>query len=138
MEAYKHQVHYYETDKMGFVHHSNYIRWFEEARTYFFEVIGAPYTLTESYGSISPVLSVECSYKKSCYYGETVLIRVTLEKVDNVRFYVSYKVTSQDGDLRAEGRSSHCFLDRNGRVVSLRRARPELFSKLKEFEGVTV
>ena len=31
---YTHTVHYYETDKMNCVHHSNYIRWFEEARTH--------------------------------------------------------------------------------------------------------
>ena len=29
---YTHRVQYYETDQMGIVHHSNYIRWFEEAR----------------------------------------------------------------------------------------------------------
>ena len=40
MEAYKRKVHYYETDQMGIVHHSNYIRWFEEARIDFLEKIG--------------------------------------------------------------------------------------------------
>ena len=32
MEPYLHKVQYYETDKMGIAHHSNYIRWMEEAR----------------------------------------------------------------------------------------------------------
>ena len=96
MEIYKHKVQYYETDRMGFVHHSNYIRWFEEARMDFFDKIGAPYTLTEELGLICPVLTVECEYKKSCYFGETLLIYVMLEKVENVRFYVSYKVLAED------------------------------------------
>ena len=138
METYKHTVHYYETDRMGFVHHLNYIRWFEEARDSFFEKIGAPYHITETYGLICPVLSVSCEYKKSCYYGENVLIYVTLEKVTNVRFFVSYKVMSEDGELRATGTSSHCFLNSDGQVVSLKRVRPELFELMLQNVGKTV
>lgn len=135
MEIYKHKVQYYETDRMGFVHHSNYIRWFEEARTDFFDKVGAPYTLTESLGLISPVLTVQCEYKKSCYFGETLLIYVTLEKVENVRFYVSYRVTSVDGELRATGTSSHCFLNEEGKVTSLKKVQPELYKKLEDALG---
>ena len=138
METYKHTVHYYETDRMGFVHHSNYIRWFEEARDSFFEKIGAPYCVTETYGLICPVLSVSCEYKKSCYYGENILIYVTLEKVTNVRFFVSYKIMSEDGELRATGTSSHCFLNSEGQVVSLKRVRPELFEIMLQNVGKTV
>ena len=137
-EKYKHKVQYYETDKMGFVHHSNYIRWFEEARSNFFEKIGAPYSVTESMGIISPVLSVNCEYKKSCYYGEEIIIETTLEKVGNVKFFVSYRVLSEDGELRAEGTSSHCFLNSEGQVISLKRVEPELFETLLEFVGKTV
>ena len=38
MVPYDHKVQYYETDGMGIVHHSNYIRWFEEARV---DLLGA-------------------------------------------------------------------------------------------------
>ncbi len=137
-EKYKHKVQYYETDKMGFVHHSNYIRWFEEARSDFFEKIGAPYSVTESMGIISPVLSVSCEYKKSCYYGEEVIIETTLEKVGNVKFFVSYRVLSEEGELRAEGASTHCFLNTEGQVISLKRVKPELFETLLEFVGKTI
>lgn len=137
-EKYKHKVQYYETDKMGFVHHSNYIRWFEEARSDFFEKIGAPYSVTESMGIISPVLSVSCDYKKSCYYGEEVIIETTLEKVGNVKFFVSYRVLSEEGELRAEGASTHCFLNTEGQVISLKRVKPELFETLLEFVGKTI
>ena len=137
-EKYKHKVQYYETDKMGFVHHSNYIRWFEEARSDFFDKIGAPYSHTESMGIISPVLSVSCDYKKSCHYGEEVIIETTLEKVGNVKFFVSYKVMSEDGELRATGTSYHCFLNSEGQVVSLKRVRPELFELMLQNIGKTV
>ena len=129
-EKYKHKVQYYETDKMGFVHHLNYIRWFEEARSDFFEKIGAPYSATESMGIISPVLSVSCDYKKSCFYGEEVVVETTLQKVGNVKFFVSYRVLSESGELRAEGTTSHCFLNTEGQVISLKRVKPELFYTL--------
>ena len=45
---YVRKVQYYETDRMGIVHHSNYIRWMEEARTDVLEQIGLPYDKIES------------------------------------------------------------------------------------------
>lgn len=132
MEIYKHKVQYYETDKMGFVHHSNYIRWFEEARTDFFDCVGAPYAKTEERGIISPVLSVSCDFKKSSYYGETVLICTKLEKYGNVKFFMSYKVLGENGELKAEGKSEHCFLNDEGRVVSLKHVWPEMHEHLSK------
>lgn len=51
----KHEVQYYETDRMGITHHSNYVRWMEEARTFFLREIGWPYEKIEEEGIISPV-----------------------------------------------------------------------------------
>ena len=58
MKTYLRTVNYYETDKMGVVHHSNYIRYFEEARTYFMEQVGYPYERLEREGIMSPVIGI--------------------------------------------------------------------------------
>ena len=55
MSVYSHRVQYYETDRMGIVHHSNYVRWMEEARVDFLARIGFPYDAMEARGVISPV-----------------------------------------------------------------------------------
>ena len=60
---YDRVVKYYETDRMGVVHHSNYIRWFEEARVEFMRDIGLPYSHMEDEGIMVPVVTVECKYK---------------------------------------------------------------------------
>ena len=60
MEKYLHKVHYYETDKMGITHHSNYIRWMEEARIDFLDNIDFGFAMLESQGVISTVIGVEC------------------------------------------------------------------------------
>lgn len=48
---------------MGITHHSNYIRWMEEARVAFLKEIGWDYAKLEEMGIISPVIDVQCQYK---------------------------------------------------------------------------
>ena len=72
--VFERKANYYETDQMGIVHHSNYIRWFEEARLYYMEAIGLPYELMEEAGIFIPVLGVSCDYKVSVRFAETVCI----------------------------------------------------------------
>ena len=55
LHTYEHRTQYYETDQMGIIHHSNYIRWFEEARTDLMRQMGIGYDEMEGQGIISPV-----------------------------------------------------------------------------------
>ncbi len=97
--AYRHRVQYYETDQMKVVHHSNYIRWFEEARTDFLEKSGFSYAWMEEQGIIIPVLSVSAEYKAMVHYGEDVLIKPTVTGFNGVKLLLSYEV-------RQEGRGN--------------------------------
>ena len=65
MFTYTHHVAYYETDKMGITHHSNYIRFMEEARTAWMKHIGWSYKKCEDLNMPSPVVRVQCDYKKT-------------------------------------------------------------------------
>ena len=65
MQKYRHIVQYYETDKMGITHHSNYIRWMEEARIDFSDRLDGTMQNWKSIGIISPVTAVNCKYKKA-------------------------------------------------------------------------
>ena len=73
MELYRHIVQYYETDRMGVTHHSNYIRWMEEARVDFFEQLGYGYGRLEEEGIVSPVTGLECRYKASTTFGDRIV-----------------------------------------------------------------
>lgn len=120
---WKHKVQYYETDQMGIVHHSNYIRWFEEARVDMLEQIGAGYDRFEADGVISPVLAVESEYKQMVRFGDTVEIRAAVEEFNGIRLTIAYQVVRiSDGALCCTGKSRHCFLDGGGRPVSLKRS----------------
>ena len=61
---YERIPHYYETDQMGIIHHSNYIRWFEEARIQLLENYNLDYKTLEQLGILIPVLQVSCQYKQ--------------------------------------------------------------------------
>lgn len=133
MENYVHKVKYYETDKMGVTHHSNYIRWMEEARIYFLEQIGFGYAKVEGYGIISPVIGVECEYKKSTTFDDTIEIKVEIEEFNGVKLIIKYTmVNTKTKDLVLEGRTKHCFINRENKPVILKKSLPELDKKLKE------
>ena len=134
MEVYRHKTQYYETDQMGIIHHSNYIRWFEEARTDFLEKLGMGYDKMEAEGIISPVLSASCEYRTMTHFGETVAVAVALTKYNGVRLELEYTVTNADsGEVRAVGTSEHCFLDREGNILFLKRSSTEYHKMLEAY-----
>ena len=128
MEAYsyKHKVQYYETDQMGIVHHSNYIRWFEEARIDFTEKMGMGYHEMEAAGILSPVLSVEASYLRMVYFGDTVTIHTSIKEYNGIKLTVGYEVISDKTSMvHCRGTSKHCFINKEGKPLSLKRECPE-------------
>ncbi len=128
MYQYEHKVQYYETDKMGVVHHSNYIRWFEECRVDAMEKGGLGYDKMEEKNIICPVVSVSCHYTSMTAFGETVLVIPTVEKFNGIRLVISYVVKDKEsGEVRCTGKSSHCFLDDSGHPVNLKRNSPEFY-----------
>ena len=123
--TYRRPVFYYETDRMDCVHHSNYIRWFEEARIHLMKVKDFSYESLEASGILSPVLKAEAEYKFMCRFGETVLIDTAIESYTGTRITFTYTVREAvSGQLRCMGKTSHCFLNEKGRPVSLKKALP--------------
>ncbi|WP_026835010.1 acyl-CoA thioesterase [Eubacterium xylanophilum] len=133
MEAYKHKVQYYETDKMGITHHSNYIRWMEEARVYFLEQIGWGYNKMEEEGIGSPVVAVDCKYKKPTTFADEVFIQVKVENCKGVKLKLLYEMTDAQGEICCIGHSEHCFVGSDGKFVRFDKEYPEFYKKLLEF-----
>jgi len=133
MNNYIHKVNYYETDKMGITHHSNYIRFMEEARLNFLSEIGFPMTVLESAGITSPVVSVNCDYKRTTTYGDEIEIVVGVIGYTGVRLTLSYAMKNKtDGVLAAEATSVHCFINADGKPIPLKKYFPDLDVLLKE------
>ena len=124
---YIRQVHYYETDQMGIVHHSNYIRWFEEARTAYMNQNGVGYANVEAQGVQIPVTGVSCSYKRAVQFDQVIEIRTRLVSFNGVRAVFAYQIYPESGGpLLAEGRSEHCFIDAQSRTpLNVKKRLPE-------------
>ena len=129
---YIHTVNYYETDKMGITHHSNYIRWMEEARIDFLSQIGYDYAKLEQMGIISPVLSVSCDYKKTTTFPDKIYINVTVKEFKGVKLHLSYEMRNENGDIVCTGTTSHAFLNTEGRPIRMNQEYPQLYEILKD------
>jgi len=131
MKDYIHKVQYYETDKMAIVHHSNYIRWFEEARVDWLLQNGCTMESIESEGVLIPVMCVTCNYHSMVRFGDEVVVKVRVTKFNGIKIEMEYEIRDlATGDLRNTGSSSHCFIDNDGKLLSLKKSKPELYNKL--------
>lgn len=132
---YLHQAKYYETDQMTIVHHSNYIRWFEEARLYYLEQLGLGYDKIEAAGIYSPVLGVNCRYKSAVRFNETVRIKTYLRFFDGIKMKLEYEIIDdKTNKLRVVGSSEHCFVTKEFKPVSLKKDYKDMYQIL--FNGL--
>ncbi|MCL2019536.1 MAG: acyl-CoA thioesterase [Oscillospiraceae bacterium] len=124
------KANFYETDQMGIIHHSNYIRWFEEARVDFMEQIGYGFEKAVQMGIDNALTGLSCEYKSMVRFGDVVEIQAVITELKNARMSVSYEVRDlKTGVLCATGKTSHCFIDsKKMRPVSLKKAIPELYA----------
>lgn len=129
METYIHKVKYYECDRMGVTHHSNYVRFMEEARVDFLDRIGCPFEKIEAEGMVSPVVSIECNYRKTTTFQDEIEIVVFISELSALKMKIGYKM-SVGGSLVCTGESTHCFL-KDGRPVNI----PEHFPLFSELVG---
>ena len=126
MQEYIRRINYYETDKMGVTHHSNYIRFMEEARIDYLEKIGCGYENWERDGIVSPVIGIECDYRRPTTFGDELRICVRVAEYRRVKLSVAYEMYDvKSGELVFTGRSRHCFLNAEGKPVLLAREFPE-------------
>ena len=132
LNKYIHTVQYYETDKMGITHHSNYIRWMEEARVDFLNQIGWSFDKLESLGIVSPVLNVTCDYKISTSFAEKIAINVGVKEFKGVKLFLTYEMTNSDGKTVCTGVTSHAFLNNQGRSIRLKQDYPEFYQCLMQ------
>lgn len=125
--AYRHQIQYYETDQMGVVHHSNYIRWMEEARIYYMGQVGLDYIKMEENSLISPVHNIECKYIKPSRFGESIDIYMKLEEFKGVKIKLYYEMKNLQDEIICIARSETCFVDKDMKPIRLKKDYPHIY-----------
>ncbi len=136
IHSFKRTALYYETDQMGIIHHSNYIRWFEEARIDFLNQVGFNYNELEKRGVMIPVLSASCQYKGFVKFDDEVEIVLQVAEFAGARFKITYTVSdTKTEELRTIGETAHCFTDRNLRPIRVKRDYKDIYDIFNSFLG---
>lgn len=124
MIAVRDRVRFVETDLMGVVHHSNYLRWFEMARVEYLRSANVLLPELIAVGILFPITDVRCKYRQSARFDENIRIEAELVDFSRVKLCFSYRVfRDDDNTLLAEGETQNVFTDMNGRVIRL----PQLY-----------
>ncbi|MDR3227424.1 MAG: acyl-CoA thioesterase [Prevotellaceae bacterium] len=103
------RVRYYETDKMGVVHHSNYVRYYEYARTEMMIHFGFSYGTMEKEGVMMPVISASSKYLKPAYYEDELTICVIVKDLPTAKMHFFYEIFNQNGELINTGETILSF-----------------------------
>ena len=131
IEPYIHKVKYYECDRMGVTHHSNYIRFMEESRIDMLDRIGYGFEKMEAEGVVSPVTEVHCSYKKTTTFQDEIAVEVFVEDISALKLRIGYVMTCR-GEVVFTGSSVHCFIE-NGRPVAFGKRFPGFIEALAPY-----
>ncbi len=125
------EVRYAETDQMGVVHHSNYLVWFELARTALCRRTGYHYQEIEEMGYQLQVTGAELQYRSGARYGDTVAVACTLERLGSRGLTFAYRVT-RDATLLVRGVTHHVWVDvSRGRACRIPEALEQPFRDLR-------
>ena len=128
MKSFKLRVYYYDTDKMGVVYHSNYLKWMEIARTEYFRDI-LPYKNIENMGFILPVKSLNIEYIDSAKYDDEIEVFVKIEEINNIKIKFYYEMYDSNKVLKAKAQTVNVFVDKSGKLKRISKEMLEILKK---------
>ncbi len=103
-------IRYYETDQMGFVHHSNYLRYFELARIEWISSLGFSYKKMEEKGYLMPVINANLEFKRPLTFGNSFRVKIQSKEIPKVKFELIYEIILDKDIIVARGSTILAFL----------------------------
>ena len=104
------RVLYPDTDKMGIVHHSNYVKYYETARWELFRSLGISYHSIEEAGYMVPVIAMNFRFIKTAQYDDLLTVRTRLTAIKGARMWFTYKLYNQQLELINEAETEVAFV----------------------------
>ncbi|RAL26840.1 acyl-CoA thioesterase [Thermoflavimicrobium daqui] len=128
------RVRYQETDQMGVVYHTNYMVWFEVARTDFVRDIGLSYRDMEKLGVLLPVIEVNCVFRSPARYDDEIIIKTYVKELSGSKVIFEYEVLrKEDNKLLATGFSKHLWVNREMKRINLAHVLPDIYERLLQY-----
>ena len=111
---------YADTDAMGIVYHTNYIRWFEIGRIELLRKMGITYSEVEKDGFYLPVTRVYCHYHLPAHYDEIVFVETRIAYLKRASIKFTYLIWDESREnLLTEGYTIHACTDRDGKIIRI-------------------
>jgi acyl-CoA thioester hydrolase len=124
-------VRFNEADPLGIVWHGHYIRYFEDGREAFGKKYGCSYLDFYKNGLVVPIVKVDCDYKKSLRYGDTLIVEATYTPSEAAKIVFHYQLYhAGTNELVAKGSTTQVFLDKDTNLLQL--AIPPFFVEWKK------
>jgi len=122
------RVIYADTDAMGIVYHTNYIKWFEIGRSEILRDLGIPYAQIERLGYSWPVTELSCRYLSPARYDELVVVETSILEVKRASIKFTYLIWDErQAKVLVEGDSVHACINKEGKIA---RIPPEVREKI--------
>ncbi|MBX9678864.1 MAG: acyl-CoA thioesterase [Gemmataceae bacterium] len=109
------RVRYAEVDRMGFLHHSNYLVYFEQGRTELLRQMGYSYRDIEDQGFLLVLTKVAVRYRRPARFDDLLTVRTIVARTTTVKIEHRYEVL-RDGELLAEGETTLGCIGADGKV----------------------
>src|SRR5688572_14395169 len=112
------RVRYCETDAMGYLHHANFVNYYEMGRTELLRAQGGNYRAIEESGLFLVVVKLECRYHMPARYDDLLTLKTRVERISAVKIEHSYQLF-RGQQLLATASSVLACVDRDGKVERL-------------------
>ena len=130
------RVLFADTDAMGVVYHTNYIKWFEHGRNEFMRQIGIPYTELGKLGLNLPLIKVNCEYLKFATYDQLLTIETKFDYIKKATIRFNSKIWDENKEnLLVEGYTIHVCTNNEGRMRRIPKLLLELIDKYNISKG---
>ncbi len=129
------RVIYADTDAMGVVYHTNYIKWFEVGRCELLRSMGYPYAQMEGNGIMLPVIECNCKYILPAVYDDLLEITPRITEVKGATITLDYEIRRKDTqELLVTGWTKHAITDLKFKPIRLRNKNRELYDSLMQYK----
>jgi len=130
------RVLFADTDAMGVVYHTNYIKWFESGRNEFMRQLGIPYTEVAKLGLNLPLTEVNCNYHKFATYDQVLTIETKFDYIKRASIRFNSKIWDENREnLIAEGYTIHACTNNEGKIRRIPQLLLELINKYNISKG---
>lgn len=128
-------VRFSEVDSLTIVWHGHYLKFFEDAREHFGRVHGLGYLDMYNHGFVTPIVKVDCEFKKPLKYGDTAIVEAYFINTVAAKIHFKFRVlNAQNMELVATGSSTQVFLERE--TFELHLTVPDFFAEWKKKVGI--